>query len=347
MVLQSLFGSEDPAGSDGPQPSSPAISVENVTKTFVKRGGGEVTAVDGVSLDVSRGEIVGVLGPNGAGKSTLVKMICGVQFPTDGRVRVGGFDTQENLRAVHRKAGAVLEGARNVYWRMTVRENLGYFASLQGIHPDHDREHHETLMEEFDLASKADETANNLSRGMIQKLQIACALVRRYDILLLDEPTLGLDVEARRDLRNRLRDLAREEGKTLVVTSHDMDVVRTLCDRIVLMMDGEVLVDRPTSELSDLFESYTYEIVASSVDPETLTGAVSPATIADVQQRNGRVKFLVSADDPGRLFHVLEDLERAGARLKAAKEVEEDLEEVFLAFTSDAGTLSQRAVDSP
>lgn len=345
MVRQSGLGWGESSPENGDSGNETVISVEGVTKTYEARGGIEVTALDGVDLEISSGEIVGILGPNGAGKSTLVKMICGIQLPDEGRVRVAGFDTADDLRAVHRKAGAVLEGARNVYWRMTVRENLAYFASLQGIHPKTDRDYHETLIEEFGLESKADETANKLSRGMIQKLQIACALVRRYDVLLLDEPTLGLDVEARRDLTERLRNLSREKGKTLVITSHDMDVVQELCDRIILILDGELLVDRDAAELGELFEKHTYEIVATGVEPEPLTESVPSLDLADIEQRNGRVKLLTSTDDPDNIFPLLGELERNGARLKSAKEVEDDVEEVFLAVTSGSGALSQQVVD--
>src|SRR6056297_3170111 len=148
------------------------LVVDDLQKTY---GEGEdaVRAVDGVSLTVRRGEVVGVLGPNGAGKTTTIKSILGLVVPSGGTVEVAGVDAHENPRGVYRHVGAMLEGARNVYWRLTVRENLEFFAALGGQDPSAARDRHDELLERFDLAEKADQPVNDLSRGQKQKVSLA------------------------------------------------------------------------------------------------------------------------------------------------------------------------------
>ena len=200
------------------------VSVRNVRKTYGS-GEGAVTAVDDVSFDVQPGTVVGVLGPNGAGKTTLIKSMLGLVIPDEGDVTVDGIDVHAETREAYRRMGAMLEGARNVYWRLTVRENLEFFASLAGHDPGSLRDRHEELLEQLGLADKADATVNDLSRGMKGKVSLAAALARDAPVAFLDEPTLGLDVESSIELRRELRRLAEQESMTIVLSSHDMAVV--------------------------------------------------------------------------------------------------------------------------
>lgn len=155
----------------------PIVSVDAVSKTYGS-GEGAVTAVDGVTFDVRSGTVVGVLGPNGAGKTTLIKSMLGLILPDEGEVTVDGVDVHEDTRVAYRRIGAMLEGARNVYWRLTVRENLRFFASLAGHEPGSLRDRHDDLLEQLGLADKADVTVNDLSRGMKGKVALAAALAR-------------------------------------------------------------------------------------------------------------------------------------------------------------------------
>ena len=211
---------------DGP----PALVVDGVSKRF---GSGEesVLAVDDVSLTVEQGSIVGLLGPNGAGKTTLIKCALGIVLPDAGSVQVFGVDVGDGGRAAYADVDAMLEGARNDYWRLTVRENLRYFATIRGIDPDSVADRHDRLLKRLELADKADTAVRDLSRGMKQKVSLASVLAGGAELVFLDEPTLGLDVESSRTLRRELKRLAREEGLTIVVSSHDMAVVEDVCDR--------------------------------------------------------------------------------------------------------------------
>ncbi|MDW8141809.1 MAG: ABC transporter ATP-binding protein, partial [Candidatus Bipolaricaulota bacterium] len=177
------------------------LQVKNLTKFYRSRRRGETVAVDNVSFSVSKNEVVGLLGPNGAGKTTTIKSICTILRPTSGEIWVDGADAIRNPRAALERVTAVLEGNRNVYWRLTVRDNLEFFAGLQGQSLRSVRSYIDELIEMFNLKEKVHEQARALSRGMQQKLAVACALVKRTPILLLDEPTLGLDVETSYELR--------------------------------------------------------------------------------------------------------------------------------------------------
>src|SRR6056297_3827961 len=144
-----------------PRQKQPVIPVENLRKTY---GDGSVVAVDDVSFTVERGSVVGLLGPNGAGKTTIIKSILGMVLPDAGSVRIHGIDVYDDPRAAYAHVDAMLEGARNDYWRLTVRENLRYFTTISGIDPDSIADRHDRLLEKLDLTEKADEPVRKLSR---------------------------------------------------------------------------------------------------------------------------------------------------------------------------------------
>ena len=310
----------------------PALRVEDLVKTY---GDGEeaVRAVDGVSFSVDRGEVVGLLGPNGAGKTTTIKSVLGLVVPTGGTVEVAGVDAARRPRAAYGHVGATLEGARNVYWRLTVRENLRFFAALAGIPKGACRQRHDELLERFGLAAKADEPVKELSRGQKQKVALACTLARGTDVVFLDEPTLGLDVEASLELRRELRRLAAEDV-TVVVSSHDMDVVEAVCDRVVILSDGRVIADEPVEELVDVFRTEAYRVRVDGTVPESARRRLTESFDVDDWERAGdRTQFEVTLDGADGLYDVLETLRAADCSLAGVETSEPDLEEVFLAVT--------------
>jgi ABC-2 type transport system ATP-binding protein len=313
-----------------------ALRVSGLSKTY---GDGEdaVRAVDDVSFEVGRGEVVGVLGPNGAGKTTTIKSILGLVLPTDGTVEVAGIDAAENPRAVYRHVGAMLEGARNVYWKLTVRENLEFFAALGGQSPAVARKRQDGLLEQFGLAAKADDPVNELSRGQKQKVSLACTLARGTDVVFLDEPTLGLDVEASLELRRELRRLAEEEEITVVLSSHDMDVVEAVCDRVVILSDGRVIADDPVEDLVRLFETQAYRVTVGGPVPDAVRRRLDRAYDAGEWSTAGdRTTFDVTLTDGDTLYEVLDVLRGAGLELVDVDGLDPDLEEVFLEVTGRA-----------
>lgn len=262
------------------------IDLQTITKSYLKRGSKEkVAAVKGISFQINPGEIVGLLGPNGAGKTTTIKMVCGLIKPDAGTVKVKGFDIVKERQRAMRSISAVLEGNRNLYWRLTVKENLEYFAGNRGHSRREVSQEVERLIEQFRLESKRDELVNNLSRGMQQKLAIAVAMLAGTEAILLDEPTLGLDVETGYEVRDLLRAIA-QEGRTVIISTHDMPVVQDLCERSIIINAGQVVVDDRVDSLLRLLETKAYEV--------KLGTALSPAQIARLK---GTFKVLTLAEN--------------------------------------------------
>ncbi|WP_459192408.1 ABC transporter ATP-binding protein [Halosimplex sp. J119] len=327
-----------------------ALSVRNLRKTF---GEGEqgVRAVDDVSLDVRPGTVVGLLGPNGAGKTTLIKSILGLVIADEGDVTVAGVDVYDEPHAAYARIGAMLEGARNVYWKLTVRENLEFFAAVGGESPGTLRDRHDALLEQLSLAEKADTPVNDLSRGQKQKVSLACALARDVDVAFLDEPTLGLDVESSVELRREIRRLADQEDMTIVLSSHDMDVVEAVCDRVVIMNGGEVIADDAVADLIDVFRTFAYRVVvgsasegADAVIAEEMRDRLRKTYEIEAFVRQGdRTAFEVVLGDPERFYDLMDDLRAADLTVHEVESVDPDLEEVFLELTdSDRRTPPDR-----
>jgi ABC-2 type transport system ATP-binding protein len=318
---------------DGDAPA--AIAVEGLTKRFGS-GADAVTAVDDVSLRIEPGSVVGLLGPNGAGKTTTIKSILGMVLPDAGSVRIQGLDVAETPRRAYAHVDAMLEGARNDYWRLTVRENLRYFATIGGVAPDSVADRHDRLLDQFDLAAKADEPVRNLSRGMKQKVSLASVLASDADVVFLDEPTLGLDVESSLTLRRELRRIVDERGLTAVVSSHDMDVIEAVCDRVIIMNEGRIVADDTVANLRQRFETSAFRLTSPDLDDGTLATLRDRFDVTDVTARNGTTAVEVATDSDG--FYDLTALLRdRDVALGSVATVEPDLEDVFVELTGGEG----------
>ena len=232
-----------------------ALEAYNLKKTF-RRNKQNVAAVKDVSLTIYPGEILAFLGPNGAGKTTSIKMMAGLIQPDS--VKIVGKDPQLNASALQ-NLGAVLEGNRNLYWRLTPEENLEYFGVLKGLTRREARLAGRDLLERFDLLAKRHTPVEQLSRGMQQKLAFAVALVHRPKLLLLDEPTLGLDVEATEDVKILVREIA-ATGCAILLTTHQLQIAEILSDRIAIIQKGEILAEAPTQKLIQQFSGTAYRI---------------------------------------------------------------------------------------
>jgi sodium transport system ATP-binding protein len=221
------------------------IRVANLSKAFGKRR--EVKAVDGVSFAAADGEITGLLGPNGAGKTTLLRMLATLVVPDGGTARVGHDDVVTDRTAVRRRIG-VLSDARGLYPRLTARENVRYYGQLHGLSGPTLDARIDELVATLGLAPLADRRTQGFSQGERMKVAIARALVHDPDTILLDEPTNGLDIMSTRALREMLRGL-RTQGKCLLFSSHVMQEVTALCDRIVILGHGRVVARGTSDEL--------------------------------------------------------------------------------------------------
>ena len=233
------------------------LEVHNLKKTY-RRGRQLVEAVCDVSLTIAPGEVLAFLGPNGAGKTTTIKMMAGLIRPDAGWVRIAGSDPHRHPSALQ-KLGAVLEGNRNLYWRLTPEENLEYFGVLKGLSRSDARKSGFELLKRFELLSKRRTPVQSLSRGMQQKLAIAVALVHQPQLLLLDEPTLGLDVEAAQDVKALVREIA-SVGCAILLTTHQLSIAEELSEQIVIIQKGEIIAQSSTRQLLLQFSGTAYKI---------------------------------------------------------------------------------------
>jgi sodium transport system ATP-binding protein len=218
------------------------IQVENLRKAF-----GEIRAVDDVSFTARDGEITGLLGPNGAGKTTTLRMLYTLMRPDAGRVLVDCLDSAADPLAVRKRLG-VLPDARGLYKHLSARENIDYFAQLQGVPAGEGVRRREALIDVLEMRDFADRHAEGYSQGQRVKTAIARALIHDPQNVLLDEPTNGLDVMATRRMRQFMRDL-RAEGRCVLFSSHIMQEVAQLCDRIVVIAKGRVVADESPDAL--------------------------------------------------------------------------------------------------
>ncbi len=188
----------------------------------------------------------------------------------------------EKPRAAYRHVDGMLEGARNDYWRLTVRENLRYFSTIKGVKPDAVADRHERLLEKLDLLEKADEPVRDLSRGMKQKVSLASVLASESDLVFLDEPTLGLDVESSLTLRRELRRIVDERDLTAVVSSHDMDVIEDVCDRVIIMNEGEIIADDSVAAVLDQFTANAFAVTSPDITDDLLATVRERFEVVDV-----------------------------------------------------------------
>ena len=211
----------------------------------------ETLAVDHISFSVGRGELFGILGPNGAGKTTTIKMLTTLLIPTAGRASILGYDVQDDAMEVRKRIGLVLGGERGLYYRVSGRQNLRYFADLYGV-PMHDRDRRiQEVLDMVGLTEKADVKVENYSRGMKQKLHIAKGIVHDPEVIFMDEPTIGLDPQASRETRRMTQDLI-GMGKTILLTTHYMFEADELCGRIAVINGGKLLAMDTPSGLKSL-----------------------------------------------------------------------------------------------
>ncbi len=296
------------------------LEAQNLRKTYRSRSQ-VFTAVADVSLKLAAGEVLAFLGPNGAGKTTTIKMIAGLILPDSGQVTVAGRNPHQDVRAL-RTIGAVLEGNRNLYWRLTPTENLEYFGVLRGLTRRVAQRHSRDLIERFELGDKQKSLVQNLSRGMQQKLAIAVALMHDPQLLLLDEPTLGLDVEATESVKRLVREIA-AEGRAILLTTHQLDIAEELSDRVAVINRGEIVVEEPTAELIRQFSDNAYLIqLEQPLDSLRVSKITALGATVEPQQ--------VILRDPDILYLVLEILRPLPIVTMGRQQA--NLTDIFLSF---------------
>ena len=299
------------------------------------------TAVDGVSFQVERGEVFGLLGPNGAGKSTTIRMLCTLVEPTSGTARVAGFDVTRQSNLVRQNLGTVLAGERSVYWKLTGRENLAYFAALYHLPPEVARARIGELLERMELTARADELVEKYSTGMKQRLVLARALLARPPIMLLDEPTLGLDPQAARRARELITEL-KAEGHTILLTTHYMEEADQLSDRIGIIDQGKIIALGTPAELKQrIAQKDALRLEVAGWQPELADALQRLPGVGQLATRymgtDSVWEVNLQADD-GRavLPGVIAAMGQGGPRIVNLKIAEPSLEDVFIHLTGKA-----------
>ena len=258
-------------------PDRDALVAEAVTKTFKSSREGVRRAVDNVSLRVVRGEIYGLLGANGSGKSTLIRMFSTLLTPDAGEVRVFGLDIRQDEDAVKRLINRVSVEA-SFFKKLSAMENLVYSARLYGVGPDESRGKALAILRRLGVdMDRVDEPLEKLSRGMQQKVAIARAFLTAPALLLLDEPTTGLDIRSKREVQTFVRDLRDEHDATIVLTTHDLDEAERLSDRIGILHDGRLVAEGTADELRARHGATVLEDVFMSVTGRRLDDADAAA----------------------------------------------------------------------
>ncbi len=306
------------------------LKVIGLTKKYSVKKQQAVNAVNNISFEAYKGEVLGFLGPNGAGKTTTIKMICSLIKATNGKIFIEGVDSNKSRSKSLRNISAVFEGNRNIFWRLTVRENLEFFASLKGHNPKKIRDKIQYYIEFFDLKEKENEAARNLSRGMQQKLSIATAMVNGCNIILLDEPTLGLDVKASYNIRKLLKEIVKEENKTIILTTHDMNVVQDTCDRVIIMNKGKIVAEDKTKNLLRLFSMKKYNfVVEGKISPEQKK-EFKMIPYLDIEEKELETEIIITLENPQIFYDVTRILSKEDSIIKNIENKELNFEKVFV-----------------
>lgn len=321
-----------------------AISARNLTKYFAREGrsdsGSEnrVTAVDHVTFEIPSGELFGLLGPNGAGKTTTIKMLSTLLLPDDGDATVGGFSVSKEAHRVRPAVGVVTGGERGLYYLLTARENLRFFARLYNIPDDRSKKRIDYLLDLVGLTERADDRVEQYSKGMKQRLHIARGLVHDPNILLMDEPTIGLDPNSAFTIRQFIKEeLQKRLGKTILLTTHYMFEADKLCDRVAIIDHGKIIASGTPSELKmGLASENAIEMLVRNYSPdvENRLRAISGISIVSAFNTEGGAKVrLQTGGNEESVAEVLEAVVKGGGRVLSLVQSAPSLEDVFMHLT--------------
>jgi len=320
------------------RPTPNAIEIKNVTKhykkgNFLRRQ--KTTAVDGVSFAIEEGELFGLLGPNGAGKTTLVRCISTLLIPDQGEITIFGKNIFRHPLVVRRQLGLLTSGERTLYWKLSGRDNLNYFAALYGMERKVKERRIGFLFELLGLNDFADERVERYSSGMRQKLSLALALLHDPKVLLFDEPTLGLDPQFARFIRGFIREeLNRKQGKTILLTTHYMDEADELCDRIAFITAGRIVqINTPAYYKREIPHKEIIGVrVAGRIDVEPIRRLATVEQVSAHSQDGVWQLRIRTGKGEGILADLIELLRRE-AKILSINLEEPTLEDVFIYIT--------------
>jgi ABC-2 type transport system ATP-binding protein len=319
-------------------------SIETIGLTKEYGGKGKpLVAVDHVDLLVRSGELFGLLGPNGAGKTTLIKMLCTLILPTEGTAKVGSYDIVKEASKVRETIGWLHgeTGGRALYWRLSARDNLRFYAYIQNVPSQIARKRIEALLEFFELQRDADSLVKDYSTGMKVRVMLARVLLPNPPILLLDEPTVGLDAQTAIDTRKLIEALSKELHKTILLTSHNLYEVEKLCERVAIINTGKIVALGTVNQLAHLIrEAQAIEVRLDTPNGEQALRRIQELGVvrnllASEPLGDGWVIRAEVADADSAIPRITDALSSSNFRIRGILEIKPSLEEIFVKITED------------
>jgi ABC-2 type transport system ATP-binding protein len=319
-----------------------AVEVKNLNRTFTTkavRGKSKketVKALNDVNLTINEGELFGLLGPNGAGKTTLIKILCTLLLPSSGEAKVLGHDVQKETNLIRQKINMVSGGETSGYGLLTVRENIWLFSQLYGIPSKEANRRIDMLMKELKLEHKKNSKVRTLSTGLRQKANMVRGFMTNPALIFLDEPTLGLDVNASRLIRDFIKNWMKEDPcRTMLLTTHYMVEADELCDRVAIINDGRVLAcDTPANLKKLIHQDSVLKLEIRQVDNlsafENIPGVRNFTHQNDMASGTTNLKFIL--DDEAIVAEIVAAVPKSGSKILSVQKTEPTLEDVFVAL---------------
>lgn len=288
-------------------------------------------AVDNINLSIEEGEIYGILGPNGAGKSTTISLICGLLFPTSGEIKILGKDIRKNSISVKRNLGLVPQNIA-LYRDFTAYENIKFFGELYGLKGKELNEAIDKALEFTELVDVKKKKADEFSGGMLRRLNIACAIVHSPKILIMDEPTVGIDPQSRNNIMQAVKKL-NKKGVTIIYTTHYMEEAESLCTKIAIIDKGKIIVEGTKEELKDIVsDKKILNIGVDDIYKVNLESLRNVEGVIDISINNNNV-IITSSKDVNNLSKIIKEISNEDLKINDLGFKEITLETVFLSLT--------------
>ncbi len=302
---------------------APVVTAEGLVKKFEW-----ITAVDGISFDVSEGEVFGLLGPNGAGKTTTIRMICALMPPTSGKATVMRKDVSEHPLEVKASIGLLPE-TPSVYESLTAEQNLDFFGEMYQVPRDERMRRIDDLLQTFGLESRRTSKVETFSKGMKQKLALARTLVHDPSIIFLDEPTSGLDPESAKMVRDRIAEMSKEASKTVFLCTHNLAEAESLCSRVAIIKSGKiVMIGSPRELQSDARGPFCYDLLLEEVPKGLLATIRELDFVEKAEIRDSRIEVEISS--AAHAPDIVDVVVRYGGRITEFRREMRTLEDIYL-----------------
>lgn len=303
------------------------IEFINVTKRYDDK-----LAVDKVNFTINEGELFGLLGPNGAGKSTLLSMLCGIVSMDKGDIKVGSYSIDKDPKKVKKLIGYVPQELA-IFENLSIKDNLDYFAGMYGLKGSIKKERISEALEVTGLKERSKDKVKKLSGGMKRRLNIACAILHRPEVLIMDEPTVGIDPQSRNHILEFTKQLNKKYGTTIIYTSHYMEEIQSLCDKIIILDEGKEIIKGTKEEiLRSVIDETVLNIKILNKNPEIISELRKLKGIIEASFEDENLK-VVSRSSEYKIEDVLMILRQSGSNILNLTIDEPNLETVFLSLT--------------